>query len=63
MPKISFNSRLREEATAKTETGSKLLKTAEEETVRRGFHSVHVDTMNWQIPESKKSKDVDYWGT
>ncbi len=40
-----------------------MLKTAEEEAVRRGFHSVHVDTMNWQIPESKKNKDVDYWGT
>ena len=30
--------------------GSCLLSRAEQETVRRGCHHVHVDTMSWQAP-------------
>ena len=34
--------------------GSQLLETAESEAIKRGCHSVHVDTMSWQAPDSYK---------
>ena len=39
--------------------GSQLLKTAENEAIKRGCHSVHVDTMSWQAPDFYKKHDYE----
>ena len=42
--------------------GSKLLKEAEKEAIRRGCHHVHLDTMSWQAPEFYKKQCYEVIG-
>ena len=42
--------------------GTKLLRAAESEAVRRGCHHVHVDTMSWQAPEFYKKHGYEVIG-
>ena len=42
--------------------GSKLLIEAEKESIRRGCHHVHLDTMSWQAPEFYKKLGYEIIG-
>lgn len=51
-----------EENHRKKGIGSKLLKEAEKEAIRRGCHHVHLDTMSWQAPEFYKKHGYELIG-
>ena len=42
--------------------GSKLLREAEKEAIRRGCHHVHLDTMSWQAPDFYKKHGYEIIG-
>jgi len=42
--------------------GTRLLREAEREAVRRGCHHVHLDTMSWQAPEFYKKQGYEMIG-
>lgn len=51
-----------QESHRKKGIGSKLLRQAEEEALRRGCHHVHLDTMSWQAPGFYKKHGYEVIG-